>query len=203
MSMHRNTRTHVALLSFLAAASLPQAALAHPGVHGVGFAAGFAHPLTGADHILAMLAIGVWAGRFGMPAIWALPVGFLLTMALGGALAIAGVALPAGELGIALSVVALGALIARDRRLAVSIAMPVAAAFALFHGHAHAVALPEHANPLAYGAGVAIASGVLHLAGIRIGRATAAPGRLLLLRAGGAAIALAGVYVSLQVLSLV
>jgi len=203
MSMHRNTRTRTALLFCLAAALLPQVALAHPGDHAGGFAAGLAHPLTGADHVLAMLAVGMWSAQLGMASAWALPVGFLLTMALGGALAIAGVALPGGELGIALSVVFLGAMIARDRRLTMSIAMPVAVAFALLHGHAHAVALPAHADPLAYGIGVLFATALLQLAGIGAGRVAAIPGGVPLLRASGAAIAIAGLYVSVHVLRFV
>jgi len=177
-----------------ALAALPSAAYAHPAAEGGGFAAGFFHPILGLDHVLAMLAVGMWGGQLGAPAIWVLPVAFPLIMALGGVLAIVGVPLPAGEIGIALSVVVLGAMIAFNRRVALWLALALISAFAVFHGHAHGLELPAHSDPVAYSAGFVLATGLIHLVGILFGLVIAMPGGMHVLRSGGAAIALVGAY---------
>ena len=200
MAEHRIPRAAAALLLVAGAAVFPQHALAHFASTGAGFTAGLAHPMLGLDHVLAMLAVGMWSSQLGRPAIWVLPVAFVAVMTVGGSLAASGAVLPAGELGVALSVIVLGAMIAFDRRLALPAALAVVSVFALAHGHAHGSALPAHAGLLSYGAGFALATGLIHLAGVGIGLLTAAPVGVRLLRAGGAAIALIGVYVSLHVL---
>jgi urease accessory protein len=174
----------------------PAAALAHEqGVSaGAGFLTGFLHPIRGVDHVLAMFAIGLWGSQLGMPGIWVLPVAFPLVMAFGGALGIAGVNLPGTELGIALSVVALGAVIALALRPPVGGALALAAFFAVFHGHAHGAELPGQTGAIAYSAGFVLATGLIHLAGIAVGLVIHLPRGPVLVRAGGAAIALAGLW---------
>lgn len=169
-------------------------ALAHTGIGTThGFAAGFGHPLGGADHALAMLAVGWLAARLGGRALLLVPAAFLGAMALGGGLALAGLAMPAVEIAIGLSVVAFGILLAWPRDLPAAGLALVVGAFALFHGHAHGTEMPADAAGLAYGAGFLLATAGLHLAGIGLGMAA---GRLLrgrtATRLAGAATALAG-----------
>ena len=157
-------------LALAAALLAPLPALAHPGDHHLGFIAGLAHPLGGLDHLLAMIALGLWAGLIGGTARWALPTGFLGGMALGGLLGAAGVALPLVEPGILASLVVLGGLAAFTLRLPLPAALAVAAGFGLLHGHAHgAEALGAAIIP--YGAGVLLATALLH----GVGLALAAP----------------------------
>lgn len=188
------------LASVLAAATLavPAAANAHMfGTHDAGFVHGFSHPLGGLDHLLAMVAVGLWAAQRGGKALWALPVAFVTAMIGGGLLGAAGVALPAVELGIALSVVALGAMIALQSRLSLASSVGMVAVCALFHGHAHGVEMPEAAAPLLYGAGFALATALLHGVGVASALAMRgwAQGRVgaALLRGVGAVIGLGGV----------
>ena len=180
----------------LALLLLPAAAFAHEqgASAGAGFLTGFLHPIRGVDHVLAMFAIGLWGAQLGMPGIWVLPVAFPLVMAFGGALGIAGVALPGTEIGIALSVVALGSVIALALRPPVAGALALAAFFAVFHGHAHGAELPGQTGAVAYSAGFVLATGLIHLAGIAVGLVIRFPRGPLLVRAGGAAIALAGLW---------
>lgn len=170
-------------------------ALAHTGQGDAarGFLAGLLHPITGLDHLLAMLAVGMWGAQLGMPAIWVLPVAFPLVMALGGVLGIVGIPLPAVEPAIVLSVVLLGAVVAIGRKPPILVAATLVAFFAIFHGYAHGRELPEAASALAFSAGFVLATGSIHLTGIGIGFVTKLPHGDSLLRAGGAAIAMAGV----------
>jgi urease accessory protein len=192
--MHSSGR-HTGALATAMALGFPAAALAHSAgaSAGAGFGAGFLHPLTGIDHVLAMLAVGLWGAQLGPPAIWALPVGFPLVMALGGVAGIAGLPLPSVEAGIALSVVVLGAMIAFDRRPPLAVAWSIVAFFALFHGYAHGRELPGHADALAYSAGFVLATGLVHLTGVAIGSIVHVKGGLTALRAGGGVISLIGV----------
>ena len=169
------------------------AAAAHTqtGVPG-GLASGFLHPLTGMDHLVAMVAVGIWGAQLGAPAIWLLPVTFPLVMAIGGVLGIAGVPLPVPELVIALSAVVLGAAVTLSLRVPFVLAACVVAVFAVFHGHAHGAELPHAANPLAYGIGFVVATGLLHLCGICIGLLLRWPAGAMLIRAVGLAIAATG-----------
>lgn len=180
------------------ALAVPAAAHAHTfGAHDAGFVHGFSHPLGGLDHLLAMVAVGLWAAQRGGKALWALPAAFVGAMIGGGLLGVAGIDLPAVELGIALSVVALGGLIALQSRLPLLASVGMVALFALFHGHAHGVEMPEAAAPLLYGAGFALATALLHGAGV--GAALSLRGLVqgrvgaALLRGVGALIGLGGV----------
>lgn len=173
---------------------VPAVALAHPGHdHTHGFGNGFAHPFLGWDHLLAMVAVGIWAGQRGSRALWLLPTAFVGTMAIGGGLAFADIVLPGVEAGILASVLVLGALIALAARFPDAAAAGLVAAFALFHGHAHGAEMPQNLSGLAYGAGFTSATALLHGAGIALPALLlrAAHGRWV--RFAGAAIGLAGV----------
>jgi urease accessory protein len=170
-------------LTIAAALTLvPTAALAHPGLGDAhGFAHGLAHPLGGLDHLLAMVTVGIFAWQLGGRALWLVPGAFVLAMAGGGALAAQGIAVPLVELGIALSVVVLGAIVALGVKAPLAIAMALVGFFAIFHGQAHATEMPLGASPGAYAAGFVLATALLHVAGIAlgvaIGRIGAAYGR--------------------------
>lgn len=156
------------LLAF--AAVLPTAALAHTGAGDTsGFSHGFLHPLGGADHLLAMVAVGLFAAHLRGRALWLVPGAFVVMMAAGGALGAAGVGVPHVETGIALSVMVLGAAIAGGLSVPTAVAMTLAGFFAIFHGHAHGAEMPAAASGLAYGAGFVLATAALHAAGIALG----------------------------------
>jgi urease accessory protein len=179
----------------LAALALLVASAAHAHTvagAGGGFASGFTHPLFGFDHVVAMVAVGLWGAVLGAPAIWLLPVVFPLVMALGGALGVAGVPLPAVETGIALSGVVLGLLVALAVKAPLWVAAVIVGVFAVFHGHAHGTELPGAANPYAYAAGFVVGTGLLHLAGIAIGGLTQTRNGALAVRAAGLVIAAIG-----------
>ncbi|WGF86896.1 HupE/UreJ family protein [Marinivivus vitaminiproducens] len=172
------------------AVALP--AEAHTGVGPTGgFASGFAHPLFGLDHLLAMIAVGVWASLLGGRALWLVPAAFVAVMAVGGGAGMLGVPLPMVELMIGGSVVVLGLLVALGAKPATVVAMAVVGLFALFHGHAHGTEMHEGVNGLTYGLGFVLATALLHAAGIGLGTAL---GRLpdIAVRAGGGAVAAAG-----------
>jgi urease accessory protein len=155
---------------------------------------GFAHPFSGLDHILAMVAVGLWAAQIGRRALWVLPLAFPLAIAAGGLLGMSGVALPGIETGIAASVALLGLLIALAAKPQLLVAIGLVALFALFHGHAHGAELPAAASPLLYGLGFVAATALLHLIGLGIGQILKLPQGQLAVRAGGAGIAAAGVF---------
>jgi len=157
-----------------------------------GFAGGFMHPLLGPDHIAAMLAVGLWGAFLGAPAIVLLPVVFPLVMALGAVLGILGLPLPGIEIGIAVSAVVLGLMVALAAKPHLAITAVIVGAFAIFHGHAHGTELPDGANALAYALGFVVATGLLHLAGIGFGLLTQFPRGRMAVRAAGGAIAMAG-----------
>jgi urease accessory protein len=161
------------------------------GAHGAGFAQGLAHPFGGLDHLLAMLAVGLWAAQLGGRALWAVPVAFLAAMALGGVAGAAGLPLPRVELGIAGSLVGIGALVLTAARLPPALAAALVGLFALFHGHAHGTELPQAASALSYGLGFLAATALLHGAGITAAR-LAGSGAAALVRLGGAGVAAAG-----------
>jgi urease accessory protein len=169
------------------AASAPAFAHLNPEEHG-SFMAGFSHPLFGMDHILAMLAVGLWAAQTAQagsrPALWVVPAAFVSTMAAGFGLAVAGVDLPFVEPAILASVVALGLLVAMAVRLPTTACAAVVAAFALFHGHAHGGELGS-AGALRFGIGFVVATALLHLAGIVAGRGISRSGPHLARILGG------------------
>ncbi len=153
------------------------------------FATGLAHPLSGLDHILALVAVGLWAAQRGGRALWLIPLTFVLTMAMGGFLGFLGVTLPYVELGIASSVVILGLLVALASRLPLAASMGLVGLFALFHGYAHGAEIAAESNALWYSLGFLLATATLHIGGVGIALAT----RQNLLRVSGAAIAASGV----------
>ncbi len=157
-----------------------------------GFASGFWHPIYGWDHVVAMVAVGLWGAFLGSPAIWILPVVFPLVMALGGALGVMGLPLPAVETGIALSGVVLGLLIVFAVRAPIWVAAVIVGVFAIFHGHAHGTELPEAFSPYGYAVGFVIGTGLLHLAGIGFGLLTASDIGKTAVRGAGGVIALVG-----------
>jgi urease accessory protein len=126
-----------------------------------GFAAGFLHPLTGLDHLLAMVSVGIWGAELGVPALWLLPIAFPLIMAVGGALGVVGVPLPGSEFLVALSVLVLGAFVVYGRRVPLAVALVVVGVFAIAHGHAHGTELPAAADPFAFTIGFVGATGLL------------------------------------------
>jgi urease accessory protein len=170
-------------------AALPAFAHTGEGVTG-GFLGGFEHPLLGPDHVVAMVAVGLWGAFLGQPAIWMLPVVFPLVMAFGGALGILGVPVPGIEIGIASSAIVLGLMVALAARPPLWIAAVLVGAFASFHGHAHGAELPPGADAVAYSVGFVVATGMLHLTGIAFGLLTRWPVGRVAVRA--AAIAVAG-----------
>lgn len=191
-------RFFLASAGAMAVAVLPAVADAHTfGVHDAGFAHGFLHPVGGWDHLLAMVAVGLWAAQRSGAALWALPATFVAAMIGGGLLGMAGVGLPAVEMGIAGSVIALGLLIAARSHLALPVSMALVALFAVFHGHAHGVEMPEAAQPMLYGLGFVLATAALHGAGVAAALALRGVGRgrtgALALRGLGALIGLGGV----------
>lgn len=168
-------------------------ALAHTGAGDVGgLASGFFHPLTGPDHVVAMVAVGLWGVFLGAPAIWMLPIVFPLVMACGGAFGIAGVPVPGIETGIALSALVLGLCVALALKPPLWIAAVIAGFFAIFHGYAHGAEMPGSASPLAYAIGFVIATGLLHLTGILFGSLARWRAGRLAVRTAGGLIALAG-----------
>lgn len=170
-------------------------ALAHTGT-GLpgGFFSGFVHPLSGFDHMLAMISVGLWGAFLGRPLVVALPVIFPTVMAFGGALGMANVKLPPVEIGIAVSVIVMGAVIAFAYRAPVWLACLIVAIFAIFHGYAHGQELPSAADPLGYSVGFVLATGLLHILGIALGLLNARPGGVVLTRGLGALVALCGAF---------
>ena len=154
-----------------------------------GLVSGFTHPLTGLDHMAAMVAVGLWGAFLGSRAMWLLPVIFPVVMAMGGALGIAGVPLPGVEAGIALSAVALGIMVATAARPPLWVAAVLVGAFAIFHGHAHGTELPESSNALTFAIGMVIATGLLHLCGIALGLLVKWSWGKMVVRTSGAIIA--------------
>jgi urease accessory protein len=187
------------LVSLIPAVLASHPALAHDqvGVAG-GLTSGFLHPLTGADHMIAMVAVGIWGAQLGMPAIWVLPVTFPLVMALGGVMGVLQWPLPLQEPVIALSALVLGLVVALRLRMPFGAAAVIVAVFAIFHGYAHGAELPHAANPLAYGIGFVVATGLLHLCGISIGLLLRWPAGDRLIRGLGVVIALLGGYFLLR-----
>jgi urease accessory protein len=192
-----NRRTTLRAALVAAATLLPTAAWAHPGHDAsVGFVHGFVHPVTGLDHVLAMVAVGLFAAQLGGRALWAVPLSFVSVMALGGVLGVAGIGLPFVEVGIAASVIVLGLAIALQWKAPVVAAMTLVGLFAVFHGLAHGAEMPVDASGLEYGLGFLLATAMLHVFGIGLAFSIARFGQVATprtIRIGGAAMAVAGV----------
>jgi len=159
-----------------------------------GFVTGLAHPISGVDHVLAMIAVGLWGAQLGAPAIWLLPVTFPIVMALGGFLGLVGVPLPGVEVGIAASALLLGAAVMTERKPPLYVAAALVAFFAIFHGHAHGTELPPGQSGLLYSLGFVMATGCLHAIGIAIGAIHRWPAGQIALRIAGGGVGLAGVF---------
>ena len=184
----KTTAMWLVLLVVLAA---PSSAWAHiqagEGVSGVH------HPVSGWDHVLAMIAVGLWGAQLGRPAVWLLPVTFPMVMALGAMLGLLGIPLPGVEIGIALSAIVLGAMVLAEKRPPVWVAVVIVGVFAIFHGHAHGTELPAGQSGLLYSMGFVMATGCLHGVGILIGLIHHWAAGRVFLRVAGATVAVAGI----------
>lgn len=179
----------------------PDHAIAHAGEsHGGGFWDGVTHPVLGLDHLVAMVAVGLWGAFLGAPAIWMLPIIFPMVMAVGAIFGLSGGNLPYMEWVIALSGVVLGLLILARTKLPLAAAGILVGIFALFHGFAHGAELPQSANPAAFIIGFVIATGLLHVAGIVLGTLTRWPSGILMVRGLGAIIACVGIFFAAQII---
>jgi len=177
------------LATLFIAAAMP--ALAHTGhASASGFLSGFSHPLGGIDHVLAMVSVGLFAALLGGQAVWALPTSFVAMMLAGGVLGLIGIAVPAVESGIALSVVVLGAVVTWGQRWPVQAAAVLVGAFAVFHGHAHGMEIPSGASVVLYSLGFTLATVLLLGAGMMFATITAR--QMHVGRLAGAAVAVAG-----------
>ncbi|MFL9923791.1 HupE/UreJ family protein [Herbaspirillum lusitanum] len=196
ISSKTGARIGVMAVAALAAGS----AIAHPGhpdsmMHGsASFMAGFEHPFSGIDHLLAMLAVGLWAAQNKRSALWVLPLAFPLMMVVGALLAFNGLSLPAVETGIAASVAVLGLLIAFAVRMPLWASTLVVSLFAMFHGYAHGSELPHGSSAAMYGAGFILATALLHAAGLGIGVFAGKQMADRVVRIGGFGIAAVGAY---------
>jgi urease accessory protein len=180
----------------------PEAATAHIISTGSGgFDAGFTHPLTGPDHFLAMFAVGLWGAQMGGRTVWTLPVTFPLIMVAGGAMGILGLPLPGTEIGIALSILALGLAITFAWHPAEWTALSLIAVFAICHGYAHGAELPLAADPADYVIGFVLATGLIHLFGIGVGLGLGKPLGGRLARGLGALVGIGGIYFLVPALS--
>ena len=184
-----------ALIVILSLAATP--VLAHSGGGG-GLALGLMHPVLGLDHVLTMVTVGLFASQRGGRGLWMVPASFVIVMALGGGLGVAAVGLPLAEIGIALSVVVLGAAVALRLRTPLALAMGLVGFLALFHGHVHGTEMPASVSGLAYGVGFLVATASLHTVGIGIGilaSRLASERGMVAVRAAGAAIAASGLVI--------
>ena len=188
------------LVLAIAAATLPALVASSVPVHAhvqtgeaSGFLTGVGHPVSGLDHVVAMIAVGLWGAQLGAPALWLLPVTFPMMMALGGLVGLLGVPLPGLEVGIAASAVVLGLVVMFALRPPLAVAVALVAVFAIFHGHAHGTELPPAQSALLYSMGFVVATGCLHGVGIAIGVIHRWRWGQTLLRAVGAVVALAGI----------
>jgi urease accessory protein len=191
-SKEMTTRLVTILLTFLICAQAAQAHV-HKG-EAVSFLSGLKHPISGLDHVVAMVAVGLWGAQLGAPAIWVLPVAFPMVMAFGGMLGLLGVPLPGMEIGIAASAILLGAAVMMELRPPLGLAALLVGFFAIFHGYAHGNELPAGESGLLYSIGFVMATGCLHAAGISIGLVHRWNWGQRALRVVGGAIALAGMF---------
>ena len=192
----RETKGKQCLVQFLLAflVLVPSSAFAHvERGQATGFVTGLEHPWSGLDHVLAMIAVGLWGAQLGPPAIWLLPVTFPMVMSLGAMMGLLGIPLPGIEIGIALSAILLGTMVFGELRPKLAIAVMLVGFFAIFHGHAHGTELPPGQSGLLYSMGFVMATGILHGLGITIGLVHRWPTGQLALRGAGAFIALMGV----------
>jgi urease accessory protein len=187
--------SRVVAVAPIAAVFIGGAAEAHMGTGlAGGFVSGFKHPLTGLDHLLAMISVGLWGAFLGRPLIHALPVIFPAVMVGGAVLGMLNVAMPPVEVGIALSVLMLGGCIAFSVKAPIWAASLIVATFAVFHGYAHGKELPSAADPIGYSVGFVLATGLLHVLGIGLGFLKDRTGGVIAIRGLGALIGASGVW---------
>ena len=180
-------------------ASSAHAHIQHGGA--MGFTTGFYHPWSGWDHILAMVAVGIWGVQMGQPAIWLLPVTFPVIMSIGGFLGLIGCPLPGTELGIGLSALLLGVMVVAEARPPLWVAVILVGIFGLYHGHAHGTELPPNEDGLSYSIGFVIATGCLHGVGITMGLIHRWKAGAIALRIAGIVIMCGGVFFTWKALS--
>ena len=174
---------------------IPTLAHAHVGIGETsGFLRGMGHPLSGIDHICAMVAVGLWASQMGGRSLWLIPLTFLFVMATGGLLGMSGVTLPFVEQGITASVLILGVFIAAAIRMPLAASVTLVGLFALCHGHAHGAEMPASASGLQFAMGFVLATAVFHALGIGLGVAMQKQGRPMVVRFAGLAIICCGAY---------
>jgi len=188
-----NARLSKSILTILFSLGWAQVAWAHvEGGQAAGFLTGLQHPWSGLDHVLAMIAVGLWGAQLGSPALWLLPIAFPMMMAMGAMMGLMGIPVPGVEIGIALSAVLLGTMISAEVRPKLAIAVSMVGFFAIFHGHAHGTELPAGQSGLLYSMGFVIATGCLHGLGITLGLVNRLPAGRWALRGAGAYIAVMG-----------
>ncbi|MBW2476596.1 MAG: HupE/UreJ family protein [Deltaproteobacteria bacterium] len=172
-----------------------QSAFAHvEGGQAAGFITGLQHPWSGLDHVLAMIAVGLWGAQLGRPALWLLPIAFPMMMAAGAMMGLLGIPVPGVEIGIAFSAILLGLMVLAEMRPKLAISIAMVGFFAIFHGHAHGTELPAGQSGLLYSMGFVIATGCLHGLGIALGLVKELPAGRLALRGAGSFIAVMGVF---------
>jgi urease accessory protein len=173
---------------------LPRLLFAHEETgRAAGFISGFLHPISGWDHIAAMIAVGLWGAQLGAPSIWLLPVAFPMMMAVGGFLGLIGIPLIGVEIGIGISALVLGTMVALQAKPPLFVSLLIVALFAIFHGYAHGAELEPGTSPLAYSLGFVVCTGCLHGVGILIGLICKWQAGRNVVRFAGGLIALAGV----------
>jgi urease accessory protein len=188
-----NARPRLYPLIALCVVSRVVPVLAHvEGGEVAGLGSGLLHPVSGLDHVVAMIAVGVWGAQLGAPALWLLPVTFPLVMAFGGMAGLIGVPLPGVEFGIALSAIVLGALVVFEAKSPIWLAVLIVGVFAIFHGHAHGTELPDGASGLLYSIGFVVSTGTLHGVGIILGLVHRWSAGRVVLRVAGAGVAATG-----------
>lgn len=191
--IRRNARMLCLTALLMVLAVTPAWAHAQKGA-AAGFLNGLRHPISGLDHVVAMIAVGLWGAQLGQPAIWVLPVTFPMVMAFGGFLGLIGVPLPGVEIGVALSAVVLGIMVASEARPPLAVAGMLVAVFAVFHGHAHGTELPPGQSGMLYSMGFVIATGCLHGVGILLSLVHRWTAGRTAIRVAGAAITATGLY---------
>jgi urease accessory protein len=167
---------------------------AHTGGTGGGFVSGFSHPIGGLDHVIAMIAVGLWGAQLGKPSVWLLPIAFPLLMACGAAFGLMGYPLPFVEIGIAVSAIVLGLMVLIEARPPLTVSIIIVAFFAIFHGHAHGTELPAGESGMLYSIGFVVATGLLHAIGISIGIIHHWRTGRLILRTAGAMVLIGGLF---------
>lgn len=187
-------RIVTAIVATVALVALPSPLAAHEGGAAAGLLSGLLHPISGLDHVLAMVAVGIWGAQLGPPAIWVLPVTFPMVMAFGGMLGLLGLQVPGVEVAIGLSALLLGLMVALEQKPDLRVAAAIVGFFAMFHGHAHGAELPEGQSGILYSIGFVVSTGTLHASGIGVGLIHRWDWGKRALRIAGAGIAAGGAW---------